>query len=81
MGSGKSFLGKILARYMQITNIDLDAFLQKRESMEINKIFTEKGESYFRVKENKYLLELIKNKNSHIISCGGGTPFFLIIWK
>tara|TARA_B100000902_G_scaffold66598_1_gene72986 strand:+ start:253 stop:777 length:525 start_codon:yes stop_codon:yes gene_type:complete len=76
MGSGKSFLGKILARYMQIANIDLDAFLQKRESMEINKIFTEKGESYFRVKENKYLLELIKNKNSHIISCGGGTPFF-----
>ena len=77
MGSGKSFLGKILARYIKIANLDLDSFLQKKESMGINKIFKEKGESYFRIQENKYLLELIKNKNSYIISCGGGTPFFL----
>ena len=77
MGSGKTFLGNILAKNMKINNIDLDNFLEGKEGMEINKIFNEKGEGYFRNKENKYLLELINNKNSSIISCGGGTPFFL----
>ena len=76
MGSGKSFFGKNLSDALNISNIDLDLFLEKKENMKIVDIFQQKGEDYFREIENKYLLELIYNKEKYIVSCGGGTPCF-----
>ena len=77
MGSGKSFFGDLLSGVLNVSNIDLDHFLEKKENKKIDKIFQEDGEEYFRKKEKEYLLELIDQEKKCIISCGGGTPVFL----
>ena len=48
MGSGKSTIGKILARELNWNFFDSDKEIEKKENMSINQIFTEKSESYFK---------------------------------
>ena len=71
MGVGKSTIGKSLAQKLSYTFIDIDKLIEKREGKNINLIFKNKGESYFRKLENNISLEKLKKKNS-IISLGGG---------
>lgn len=75
MGSGKTTLGKKLARRMDYNFIDLDEFIETKESKKIKKIFSSYGEEKFRVieAENLRLLEILKNV---VISTGGGAPCF-----
>ena len=76
MASGKSNIGKKLAKKMNYTLIDLDDFIVEQENMSISAIFSEKGEIYFRTIENKYLKQLLEKKDSFILSLGGGTPCY-----
>ena len=55
-GSGKSSVGKRLAKKLQFSNIDIDKEIEKDEKLSIKEIFEVKGENYFREIENKYLL-------------------------
>ena len=71
MGSGKTTVGKILKRKLQLDLIDMDKRIEEKEGQKIKEIFAEKGESYFRELETSFLKELIGVKNS-IISTGGG---------
>ena len=75
MGSGKSTLGRALARITGKVCVDLDEYLTEREGITIPEIFSKHGEAYFREKESYYLREL-SNQGSNIIATGGGTPCF-----
>ena len=74
MGSGKSSVGKILASHLKYSFIDTDYEIENQESKTINQIFKIRGESYFRLLEQKFLKKL--DKNNCVISTGGGFPIF-----
>ena len=79
MGSGKTYLGKILSSQMDIPLIDLDEWIEKREKRSISKIFEQEGELAFRLMETTALHELDEMSQSGmdlIVSTGGGTPCF-----
>jgi shikimate kinase len=72
MGTGKSTIGKELARVMGRKFLDMDVMLEKRFGKTINEIFNEKGEDFFRVEEKKLAFELAETHNQ-VIATGGGT--------
>ncbi|MDR2621916.1 MAG: shikimate kinase [Dysgonamonadaceae bacterium] len=75
MGSGKTTVGKQLAKKLNLQFIDMDLFIENRYHKSISDIFEEKGESAFREIEQKALLEIIDFENV-VISTGGGLPCF-----
>lgn len=76
MASGKSTLGRILAKKLDYNFIDLDDYIEENEETSINNIFKDKGEIYFRIKESVYLNHILKTKKNIILSLGGGTPCY-----
>ena len=76
MGSGKTSLGKLLARKLKFEFLDSDLLIEEQEKSSIQEIFSLKGESYFREKEHKVLLELGENNQPTVFSTGGGMPIF-----
>ena len=71
MATGKSAVGRNLARKLHRRFVDLDALIEKTEGRNVRDIFAEKGESYFRRLE-KQALEQILSQQSQIIATGGG---------
>lgn len=69
--SGKSTIGRQLAKAMNREFIDLDEEIVKRENCDIPTIFEKKGEEYFRKVENELLNEFSK-LGDKVISLGGG---------
>ena len=76
MGSGKTTVGKVLSRELNLPFYDLDWYIENRMHKSIHQIFEEKGEEGFRKIERNLLHEVAEVENV-IISCGGGTPCFL----
>lgn len=75
MGSGKTTLGRALAKELGFEFIDLDNYIELRRCKTINAIFAEIGEEGFRTIERNLLHEVCEFENV-IISSGGGTPCF-----
>jgi shikimate kinase len=71
MGSGKSTVGRELAKSLEMKFVDTDHYIEKKEKMKIKNIFAKKGEKYFREIESKYIREISK-MNHVVISTGGG---------
>lgn len=71
MGTGKTSVGKELAKTKKMNFIDMDLELEKLENKTINQIFKEHGEIYFRKKEEDLFKNIYKLENT-IISTGGG---------
>jgi shikimate kinase len=71
MGVGKSTLGKIVAKKLDLKFADTDLNIEKNCSMKIWEIFKNKGEDFFRSEEEKEALECLK-KNKTVIALGGG---------
>ncbi|MCM8799678.1 MAG: shikimate kinase [Candidatus Omnitrophica bacterium] len=71
MGTGKTAVGKELARRKSWHFIDLDELIEMREKRTIVDIFAKEGEPYFRRKEKEVLKEVSKEKN-FVVACGGG---------
>ena len=74
MGSGKSSVGKLLAKELNFEFIDTDEEIEKANDLKISKIFKDFGEEYFRELETSYLKKLLNYKNNLILSTGGGLP-------
>ena len=71
MGSGKSSIGSLVAKKLNLKFIDIDKEIEKKLGMSIKEIFNSKGENYFRELEEKVTLKKLK-LNSTVISLGGG---------
>jgi shikimate dehydrogenase len=72
MGSGKTTVGKKLAKKMAIPFVDTDELIVEREGKTISEIFELHGEAYFRSCEKEILQSIINTPGKQIISCGGG---------
>ncbi len=75
MGSGKSTVGKGLARALKLQFIDLDSYIEKRNFKTIPEIFASEGEDGFRRAERKALQEVSEFEDV-VIATGGGAPCF-----
>ena len=75
MGVGKTTIGKILSKELDVEFIDLDKYIENRYRKTIQEIFSEKGEDKFRIIEREMLREVSTFQNV-LISTGGGTPCF-----
>jgi shikimate kinase len=75
MGSGKSTLGKRLARKIDYNFLDMDQEIVKNEEQTVSEIFTNKGELYFRNLETELLQGLDPDSNL-VVATGGGAPCF-----
>ena len=71
MGSGKTSIGSIVSKKLNVDFIDVDQEIEKKLGMKISKIFEIKGEEYFREIEETTTLKILK-KDKSIISLGGG---------
>ena len=71
MGSGKTCIGELLAKILNMSFVDTDEQIIKSEKTSINQIFAQKGETYFREIETATLKNVL-NFNNQIISTGGG---------
>ena len=75
MGVGKTTLAKAIAKSLAHAFVDTDAMVSALEGKSINDIFAEKGEAYFREKEQACLRRLNKRMDI-VVATGGGLPCF-----
>jgi len=76
MASGKSTLGKALAKALALPFIDLDVEIERTEGTSISEIIDSKGELHFRKIESGVLNELLEQNDTGVFALGGGTPVF-----
>lgn len=73
MCSGKTTLGRALARALDFWFVDIDEKVEEIAGMKVKEIFDKKGEEEFRRIEFAALEWASKLENA-IVACGGGTP-------
>jgi shikimate kinase len=71
MGSGKSSIGNLVSKKLDLHFVDIDNLIIENAGMTISEIFEKKGENYFRNLEEKITLKCLK-KIKNVISLGGG---------
>ncbi|MDA9600979.1 shikimate kinase [bacterium] len=71
MGSGKSSIGTMVSKKLNIPFIDIDDLIEERVGMTVSEIFETNGEDYFRNLEEKITIKSLKQKNV-VVSLGGG---------
>ena len=72
MASGKSSMGKVLSKSMNIPFLDIDKEIEFHEKSSIKSIFENDGEKYFRKLERKIIIENLEKKKTTVIALGGG---------
>ncbi len=71
MGSGKTEMGRIVAKRLSREFVDVDRMIVDSVGVEISEIFKYGGEKYFRMQEYRALYSL-RCKDTCVISTGGG---------
>lgn len=71
MGTGKSSIGRKLARILNMEFIDTDQEIERLTGLTIPLIFAKYGEIRFR-SEEKLMVKKVVRKNNCVISTGGG---------
>ena len=71
MGSGKTSIGFIVSKKLNMDFFDIDKCIEEELKMKISSIFKEKGEKFFREFEEKITLNILRKKNV-VIALGGG---------
>lgn len=72
MGSGKSSVGRLLAKERGLYFLDTDSMIESLVGKDVKKIFADEGESYFRLLELKTVKWLKNSVKDAVISTGGG---------
>lgn len=74
MGTGKSVAGRLLARELSVTFVDLDAVIEKEACLSIKEIFQTLGEKRFRALEKEALKRIVSGKmgDGIVLATGGG---------
>lgn len=73
-GSGKSSMGKRLARRLGIRFVDTDKWVEQNEGASVADIFHYGGEEYFRMAERKCVESLASEGENMVVATGGGLP-------
>ena len=71
MGSGKTSIGFLISKKLNLEFFDIDNHIENNLGMKISKIFKNKGEKFFREYEEKITLNILKKKKI-VIALGGG---------
>ena len=71
MGSGKTTIGRTLAKHLDKIFVDSDEEVQQRTGVTIPHIFDVEGEAGFRLRESAAISELMKRDNM-VLATGGG---------
>jgi shikimate kinase len=71
MGSGKTAVGKQLARLMRAPFRDSDAEIEARTGVDISYIFSREGEDGFRMREHE-IIEEVTREHPIVLATGGG---------
>ena len=73
MGAGKSAVGRLAARRLQVPFVDTDALIEEREGP-IAAIFAVRGEDVFRALERDVVVEVLESalREPCIVALGGG---------
>lgn len=77
MGSGKSTLGRLLARQIGSYFLDTDRLIETYYNLSIPEIFKQEGEEKFRELEREVVFWLEKSVTGTVIGAGGGLPIFV----
>jgi shikimate kinase len=72
-GSGKSTVGRQLARRLDLPFIDSDPEIERRIGCTIREYFEREGEESFRDAEEATIAEITRNAHQAVLSTGGGT--------
>jgi shikimate kinase len=72
MASGKTTLGKLLAKRLGLQFLDTDHEIEKKTGVSVRVIFEMEGEPAFRDRESK-ILETLSHQPSLVLATGGGT--------
>lgn len=72
MGSGKSAVGRAVAKRLGVTFVDCDREIERAEGSSIAEMFARRGEDHFRQAESR-ALERILSGPAAIVAAGGGT--------
>ncbi len=75
MGTGKTTLGRALAKRLEMDFIDTDMLIENKLNLSVSEIFEKFGEKYFRVLEREVVKEL-KEENNTVIATGGKTLLY-----
>lgn len=70
--SGKSSVGRQLAKLLGLGFVDLDDLIEKSCGKRIGEIFSQEGEDVFRERERE-MLRSLQHIRSHVIAVGGGS--------
>ena len=71
MGSGKTNIGKLLAKKINLPFYDSDENIEDKLSLKISEIFETYGEILFREQEEKICIDILK-KEKFVLALGGG---------
>ncbi len=71
MGSGKSAVGRALARRLARPFVDMDASIEREAGKPVHRIFAEDGEPRFRALE-RALVESLCRERGLVVAAGGG---------
>lgn len=71
MGTGKTTVGKLAARRLDLDFVDMDDVITERAGKAISRIFAEDGEPRFRAMERALVRELSARKGL-LVAAGGG---------
>ena len=75
MGSGKTVVGRELAKVLGVKFVDTDELIEKEQGVSIKAIFATHGEDYFRDLEYEMCKKVAK-MNGVVVSTGGGAMTF-----
>lgn len=71
MGTGKTVVGRQVARQLRMSFIDSDKEIERKSGKRISDIFADEGEGVFRGLERTFV-EDGHPRHGHVVSCGGG---------
>jgi len=75
MATGKTSVGRLLARRLGRSFVDVDQKIEQENGMTIAEMFAKHGEDYFRAKERELISRVARNRNA-VIATGGGVVLF-----
>lgn len=74
MGSGKTRVGKYLAKELGLPFVDIDKVITKQMKMSVKELLDQFGDPFYRALETAKIKELIQDQERKVISVSAGLP-------